>query len=88
MTRADHRVQLFSKTAHGGATKVDVANMVLADLERSGRVPPDVMEPVQHDLELLVRVEAAVVGASAVGGVEPSGGVDDVDGGDAGADGY
>lgn len=53
VTRADHRVQLFSKTAHGGATKVDVANMVLADLERSGRVPPDVMEPVQHDLELL-----------------------------------
>lgn len=53
VTRADNRVALFSKTAHGGATKVDVQTMGLEDLARSGRVSPDVMAQVQHDLELL-----------------------------------
>ncbi len=51
--REDSRVELFSKTAHGGATKVDVAAMPLADLAGSGRVSDDVMAQVQHDLELL-----------------------------------
>jgi peptide chain release factor 3 len=53
VTREDHRVALFSKTAHGGATKVNVQSMTLADLSASGRVAPDVMGQVQHDLELL-----------------------------------
>jgi peptide chain release factor 3 len=53
VTRDDHRVALFSKTAHGGATKVDVQTMDLADLSTSGRVLPDVMGQVEHDLELL-----------------------------------
>lgn len=53
VTRDDHRVALFSKTAHGGATKVDVQTMDLADLSASGRVMPDVMSQVEHDLELL-----------------------------------
>ena len=38
VTRANSRVELFSKTAHGGATKVDVDTMVLGKLEASGRV--------------------------------------------------
>ena len=53
VTRADNRVALFSKTAHGGATKVDVQTMALEDLAKSGRVSPEVMAQVQHDLELL-----------------------------------
>ena len=53
VTRADNRVALFSKTAHGGATKVDVQTMALEDLANSGRVSPEVMAQVQHDLELL-----------------------------------
>jgi peptide chain release factor 3 len=53
VTRADNRVALFSKTAHGGATKVDVQTMALEDLARSGRVSPEVMAQVEHDLELL-----------------------------------
>jgi peptide chain release factor 3 len=53
VTRADNRVALFSKTAHGGATKVDVQTMALEDLGTSGRVSPEVMAQVQHDLELL-----------------------------------
>jgi peptide chain release factor 3 len=53
VTRADNRVALFSKTAHGGATKVDVQTMALEDLATSGRVSPEVMAQVQHDLELL-----------------------------------
>ena len=53
ITRDDHRVALFSRTAHGGATKVDVQTMELADLAASGRVAPDVMAQVDHDLELL-----------------------------------
>ncbi len=53
VTRADNRVALFSKTAHGGATKVDVQTMELENLAKSGRVSPEVMAQVQHDLELL-----------------------------------
>lgn len=53
VTRADRQVQLFSRTAHGGATKVDTDIMLLADLEKSGRVSEDVFAQVQHDLELL-----------------------------------
>lgn len=53
VNRADGRVQLFSKTAPGGATKVAVDDLTLADLERSGRVSPDVLAQVHHDLELL-----------------------------------
>ena len=53
VTRDDHRVALFSKTAHGGATKVDVQTMDFADLSASDRVVPDVMSQVEHDLELL-----------------------------------
>jgi len=53
VTRANSRVELFSKTAHGGATKVDVDTMVLDKLEASGRVSQEVMGHVQHDLELL-----------------------------------
>jgi peptide chain release factor 3 len=51
--RSDHRVQLFARTVHGGATKVDVDTMMLADLAKSGRVSPEVLAQVQHDLELL-----------------------------------
>ena len=53
VTRANSRVELFSKTAHGGATKVDVDTMVLGKLEASGRVSQEVMGHVQHDLYLL-----------------------------------
>lgn len=51
--RDNSRVELFSRTAHGGATKVDVDRMRLSDLVASNRVPNDVMAQVQHDLELL-----------------------------------
>lgn len=53
VTRANSRVELFSKTAHGGAAKVDVETMGLDELEGSGRVSQEVMGHVQHDLELL-----------------------------------
>jgi peptide chain release factor 3 len=53
VNRANGSVQLFSKTAPGGATKVNVEDLMLADLVRSGRVSQDVMAQVQHDLELL-----------------------------------
>ena len=53
VTRDDSQVALFSKTAHGGATKVDVKTMALADLGASGRVDSDIMAQVEHDLELL-----------------------------------
>ena len=53
VNRADGRVQLFRKTAPGGATKVAVEDLVLADLGRSGRVSEEVLAHVQHDLELL-----------------------------------
>ncbi|MBH0191979.1 MAG: peptide chain release factor 3 [Nitrospira sp.] len=53
VNRGDSRVELFSRTAHGGATKVDVATMPLASLAQSGRVSQEVLDQVQHDLELL-----------------------------------
>ncbi len=53
VNRADGRVQLFSKTAPGGATKVGVENVPLAEFRRSGRIPSDVLAQVEHDLELL-----------------------------------
>ncbi|HSB44922.1 MAG TPA: peptide chain release factor 3 [Nitrospira sp.] len=53
VTRADSRVQLFSRTAHGGSTKVDVANLLLADLASSGKVSDEVIAEVRHDLDLL-----------------------------------
>lgn len=53
VNRADTRVELFSRTAHGGATKVDVQTMAFADLAQSGRVSQEVLAQVHHDLELL-----------------------------------
>ena len=53
VNREDSLVQLFSRTAHGGATKVDVDTMALANLAQSGRVSQEVLDQVQHDLELL-----------------------------------
>lgn len=53
VTRSDHHVQLFSRTAPGGATKVEVETMMLSELGKSGRVSDSVMAQVQHDLELL-----------------------------------
>jgi len=53
VNRDDSRVALFSRTAHGGASKVDVDTMALANLAQSGRVSQEVLEQVQHDLELL-----------------------------------
>lgn len=53
VTRADNRVQLFSRTAHGGATKVETDSLALAELGATGRVSKDTMEQVLHDMELL-----------------------------------
>jgi peptide chain release factor 3 len=53
VNREDSLVQLFSRTAHGGATKVDVDTMALANLAQSGRVSQEVLDQVRHDLELL-----------------------------------
>ena len=53
VTRDDNRVALFSKTAHGGATKVDVQSMALAELAAGGRVSQDALAQAHHDLELL-----------------------------------
>lgn len=53
VTRAVNRVQLFSRTAHGGATKVETDSLALAELGASGRVSRETMEQVLHDLELL-----------------------------------
>lgn len=53
VNREDSHVELFSRTAHGGATKVDVDTMALANLAQSGRVSQEVLEQVRHDLELL-----------------------------------
>ena len=53
VNRDDSRVALFSRTAHGGASKVDVDTMALANLAQSGRVSQEVLEQVQHDLDLL-----------------------------------
>ena len=53
VTRADNRVQLFSKTVHGGATKVATETLPLAELGVTGRVSQENMDQVQHDLDLL-----------------------------------
>ncbi len=53
VNRENSHVELFSRTAHGGATKVDVDTMALANLAQSGRVSQEVLEQVRHDLELL-----------------------------------
>lgn len=53
VTRADSRVQLFSRTAHGGATKVETDSLALAELGATGRVSQETMEQVLHDMELL-----------------------------------
>ena len=51
--RADGRVHLFTKTTHGGSTKVATEDCTLDDLARGGRVSPDALAQVRHDLELL-----------------------------------
>ncbi|BFU91407.1 MAG: Peptide chain release factor 3 [Nitrospira sp.] len=53
VSRADSRVQLFSKTMHGGATKVETNTLPLTELHSNGRVSQETMAQVQHDLELL-----------------------------------
>jgi peptide chain release factor 3 len=53
VNRADGRVHLFSKTAPGGAAKAALDDLALAELYGSGRVPPDVLTHLRHDLELL-----------------------------------
>ena len=53
VTRADSQVQLFSKTMHGGASKVETDTLPLAELGSQGRVSQDTMAQVNHDLELL-----------------------------------
>jgi peptide chain release factor 3 len=53
VTRADNRVQLFSRTAHGGATKVETNRLALAELGATGRVSEETMDQVLHDMELL-----------------------------------
>ncbi len=51
--RGDSHVELFSRTAPGGATKVDVEKMLFSNLAKSGRVSAEVIAQVRHDLELL-----------------------------------
>jgi peptide chain release factor 3 len=53
VTRADNRVQLFSRTTHGGATKVETESLALAELGATGRVSEETMDEVLHDMELL-----------------------------------
>lgn len=53
VNRADNRVQLFSRTAHGGATKVETDSLALGELGATGRVSQETMEQVLHDMELL-----------------------------------
>jgi peptide chain release factor 3 len=53
VTRADSRVQLFSKTMRGGATKVETDTLPLAELSAHSRVSQETMGQVLHDLELL-----------------------------------
>jgi peptide chain release factor 3 len=53
VTRIDERVQLYSRTVHGGATKVAVETLPLAELTGSAKVSPDALTQVHHDLELL-----------------------------------
>jgi peptide chain release factor 3 len=53
VNRSDGRVELFEKTAHGGAVKVNVEVSTWDELDRSGRLSEDVAAQVRHDLELL-----------------------------------
>ncbi|MCP9450985.1 MAG: GTP-binding protein, partial [Nitrospira sp.] len=53
VNRSDGRVELFEKTAHGGASKVNVEVLTWDELDRSGRLSEDVAAQVRHDLELL-----------------------------------
>ena len=53
VNRTTNQVELFSRTTHGGATKVAVETMQWTDLTKSERVSADVVGQVQHDLELL-----------------------------------
>lgn len=53
VTRADNRVQLFSKTAHGGAAKVATETLPFTELGATGRVSQESLDQVQHDLDLL-----------------------------------
>lgn len=53
VSRADNRVQLFSKTMHGGAMKVETDTLPLDELSSTGRVSQEAMAEVRHDLELL-----------------------------------
>lgn len=53
VSRADSLVRLFSKTIHGGATKVDTDTLPLAELGSHRRVSQDTMMQVHHDLELM-----------------------------------
>lgn len=53
VNRADSLVHLFSRTAHGGATKVAVDQVPFEAFVRSGRVHPEILAQVRHDLELL-----------------------------------
>jgi len=53
VNREDGHVQLFGRTAPGGATKVTVSELMLAELGVSGRVSQETLMQVEHDLELL-----------------------------------
>ena len=53
VTRADSQVQLFSRTMHGGATKVETDTLPFAELGSHSRVSEEMLAQVQHDLELL-----------------------------------
>ncbi|HBH78659.1 MAG TPA: peptide chain release factor 3, partial [Nitrospira sp.] len=53
VTRADNQVQLFSKTMHGGATRVETDMLPFSELGSHSRVTDEMLAQVQHDLELL-----------------------------------
>jgi peptide chain release factor 3 len=53
VNRADGLVHLFSRTSHGGATKVGVDVVPFREMAGSGRVHPEILEQVRHDLDLL-----------------------------------
>ncbi len=51
--RAGRRLLLFTKMAAGGAVKAKMTALSLDDPEVASRLPQDVREQLQHDLELL-----------------------------------
>ena len=53
VNREDGHVRLFGRTAPGGASKVTVSELMLAELGASGRVSQDTLMQLEHDLELL-----------------------------------